>query len=183
MECVLRMFIVWGLVWLFVWGSLWQHGNKHCEVQNFILYTWHMFSRWHIRPACSEHWCLSIFPLLLQDLYRGIKEIHVMCLLAGSDSLLHVGICYGLLPALYCLRHPNRCKSVSQYCKPTCGLRQHYGCKIMDRLAYCPDFTPSDFCFSGSLKQHLAGKWLQQMQTWSKLSPPGCRQMTTVSFI
>ena len=58
LECVLRMFIVWGLVWLFVWGlvwlfvwgSLWQQGNKHCDVQNFILtslYTWHMFSRWY----------------------------------------------------------------------------------------------------------------------------------------
>ena len=50
MECVLRMFIMWGLVWLFVWGSLWQQGNKHFDVQNFILtsvYSWHMFSRWY----------------------------------------------------------------------------------------------------------------------------------------
>jgi hypothetical protein len=50
LEGVLRMFIVWGLVWLFVWGSLWQQDNKHCDVQNFILtslYTWHLFSRWY----------------------------------------------------------------------------------------------------------------------------------------
>jgi hypothetical protein len=113
----------------------------------------------------------------------GIKEIHVMCLLAGGKGLLHIGICYRLLPALYCLRRPNRCKSVGQYCKPNFGLWQRYGYKIMDCLQRSPEFTPSDLCFSGSLKQHLAGKWLQQMQTWSKVSPLGFRQLTPVSFI
>ena len=70
------------------------------------------------------------------------------------------------------------CMQMPGFIQPTGQRLWLYICHIMDQSQYCAQYFISHWI----LEKHLAGKWLQQMLMWSKLSPLGYRHPTAVSL-
>jgi hypothetical protein len=122
----------------------------------------------HTRPQHSCHWRLSTCPTVKP---RAVSWRRIKCQasVTGGDNLLHVGVCWKSLVIEVLLKGS---KGMESDCV-TDG-------RFWTMQPTATNLNPKMFISLNSLRSIWLASDLQQMPTWSKLSPAGYRHLIPI---